>query len=60
MGAIYKAKGEVQALLFSGGFELVAPWGEPQQGPEGYLLLNGDEVYGNNRATFDTSYEIVR
>ena len=49
-----------QVLYFAGGFELVAPWGELQQVPEGYLLLNGTEVYGNNRETFDTSYEIGR
>jgi uncharacterized protein len=60
-GAIYKATGgEAQALYFSGGFELVAPWGELQQAPEGYLLLNEGEVYGNNRETFDTSYVIER
>jgi Patatin-like phospholipase len=58
-GAIYKAKGEVQALYFSGGFDLVAPWGERQQAPQGYLLLNGNEVYGNNRETFAASYQIV-
>ena len=59
-GAIYKAKGDVQVLYFAGGFELVAPWGELQQAPEGYLLLNDAEVYGNNRETFVTSYEIDR
>jgi hypothetical protein len=59
-GAIYKAKGEVRALYLSGGFDLVAPWGERQQAPQGYLLLNGEEVYGNNRDTFVTSYEIDR
>jgi hypothetical protein len=60
VGAIYKAKGDVQALFLAAGFELIAPWGEPQRGPEGYLLLNGQEVYGNNRATFDISYKIER
>jgi uncharacterized protein len=59
-GAIYKAKGTVQALYFGAGFELMAPWGELQKGPDGYVILNGEEVYGNNRTTFDASYKIAR
>jgi patatin-like phospholipase len=59
-GAVYKPKGTVEALYCPAGYELVAPWGEMQQGQEGYLLLNDTEVYGNNRATFDATYEIVR
>jgi hypothetical protein len=58
-GAIYKPKGTVQALHFSAGFEILAPWGEMQQSPDGYLVLNETEVYGNNRQTFDATYEIV-
>ena len=59
-GAIYKPRGTVEALHFSGGFEILAPWGEMQQSEDGYLVLNDAEAYGNNRATFDATYEIVR
>jgi hypothetical protein len=60
LGAIYKPKGTVQALYFSAGFEILAPWGEMQQAQDGYLVLNDTEVYGNNRATFDATYEVLR
>ena len=58
-GAIYRSKGEslVDVLYLSAGFELMAPWGEMQQSADGYLLLNGAEVYGNNRETFDAAYQ---
>jgi hypothetical protein len=61
LGAVYKPKGTVDAdaLHFSAGFELLAPWGEKQQADDGYLLLHDTEVYGNNRATFEATYEIV-
>jgi hypothetical protein len=59
-GETYNVKGEAQVLYFPGGFELVAPWGELQRAPEGYLLLNGEEVYANSRETFVTRYEIDR
>lgn len=55
-GAIHRAKGEVEALRLPGGFDIVAPWGEQQQSPDGYLLLSGDEVYGNNAETFAATY----
>ncbi len=58
-GAIYRAKGAVEALHLPGGFDIIAPWGERQQAPDGYLLLNGEEVYGNNVETFTGTYETV-
>ena len=57
-GAIFKPKGTVQVLYLSGGFELAAPWGEAQQSDQGYVVLNGKEVYGNNRATFAATYAL--
>lgn len=59
-GAIYRPKGAgtIEALYFSAGYELAAPWGELQQSSDGYLLLNDAEVYGNNRETFDATYKI--
>jgi hypothetical protein len=59
LGDIYRAKGVVSALVFPGGFDIVAPWGEGQTGAAGYLLLNGDEVYGNNAETFAATYEVL-
>ena len=58
-GAIYRAKGVVSAIRLTGGFDIAAPWGERQQAPAGYLILNGAEVYGNNAETFEATYELV-
>lgn len=56
-GAMFGAKSVVEALRFSGGLDIAAPWGERQTMPDGYLLRNGDEVYGNERWTFETAYQ---
>ena len=58
-GAIFKAKGTVQAIPLPGGFELIAPWGEQQRAEAGYLLLNGTEVYGNQKETFERTYQLA-
>jgi hypothetical protein len=58
-GAVHRAKGVVEAIRLPGGFEIMAPWGERQQSPEGYLLCNGIEVYGNNAETFEATYKLV-
>ncbi|MGE0699905.1 MAG: hypothetical protein AB7O57_12490 [Hyphomicrobiaceae bacterium] len=57
--AVYRPKGEVLALRVQGGFDIEAPWGEKQRAVDGWLLLNGSEVYGNHRDTFAATYEIV-
>ncbi len=51
-GALFLSRVTVEALHVGGGFEIVAPWGETQQADDGWLLLNGSEVYGNHRDTF--------
>jgi hypothetical protein len=58
-GQFFKAKSAVEAIYLSGGFEILAPWGEMERAPSGYLLLNGNEVYGNNAGTFEATYEIL-
>ena len=58
-GAINRAKGTVEAIRLPGGFDIVAPWGERQTSPAGYLLCNGTDVYGNNAETFAVTYEVV-
>jgi hypothetical protein len=37
----------------------LAPWGQRERAPKGYLLLNGKDVYGNNAGTFEATYEMV-
>jgi hypothetical protein len=58
-GVVCRAKGIVDAISLPGGFDIVAPWGERQTSPSGYLLCNGTEVYGNNAETFAATYDVV-
>ncbi|MFN0218256.1 MAG: hypothetical protein ACKVP4_05520 [Hyphomicrobium sp.] len=58
-GEIYRARGVVEALFVPGGFEIMAPWGEMQRADSGYILKSGDEVYGNNKETFEKTYEVL-
>jgi hypothetical protein len=58
-GRFHTARGTVAALHLSGGFDIVAPWGERQTAPDGYLLLSGQDVYGNNAETFAATYEVA-
>jgi hypothetical protein len=58
-GRFHAARGTVAALHLSGGFDILAPWGERQTAPDGYLMLSGSEVYGNNAETFAATYELV-
>jgi hypothetical protein len=58
-GRFFKAKNLVDAVYLSGGFDILAPWGQKQVAGAGYLLLNGEDVYGNNASTFDATYEIM-
>lgn len=55
-GKVFRPLGTVQALYFSGGFDIQAPWGERQKAKVGYLLLNGTDVYGNHKDTFEATY----
>lgn len=59
LGPVYAAISSVLTLRLPGGFDIVAPWGERQQGARGYLLLNGDEVYGNHVETFEATYALM-
>ena len=59
LGTVYRAKGVVSALRLGGGFDILAPWGERQTGRAGYLILNGQDVYGNNAETFLETYEVL-
>lgn len=58
LGRVYTAKSTVLALRFSGGFDIMTPWGERQTAEDGYLILNDGDVYGNNSETFNATYQI--
>ena len=59
LGLMFSAKATVKAIQIPGGFDLIAPWGERQKSESGYLLLNGTEVYGNQKETFEQTYEVL-
>lgn len=56
-GALYEARGEVEAFAAPGGFEIMAPWGETERAETGYVVLNGEDVYGVAGELFETTYE---
>jgi hypothetical protein len=59
LGAVYRATSVVEAIFFPGGFDIVTPWGERQTAASGWLIRNGDAVYGNHADTFAATYEVV-
>jgi hypothetical protein len=58
-GRLHASSSTVDALHLPGGFAIIGPWGKPQSAPDGYLVRNGTEVYGNNAETFTASYEVI-
>jgi len=58
-GAIYRAKGVVLRHPLPGGLDIAAPWGSRQTASAGYLLCNGEEVYGSSREAFEATYDVV-
>jgi hypothetical protein len=58
-GRIFRSKSLVEAIHLPGGFDILAPWGQRQIAPAGYIVLNGDEIYGNNEETFKATYEVI-
>lgn len=58
-GAVYRSTSIVSAIPLSGGFDIVAPWGERQVITDGCLLCNGSDVYGNCRETFEATYQLL-
>jgi len=59
-GAIHKAMGVVDAIAFPGGFDIVAPWGERQVSERGFILRNGDDIYGIHADAYAATYEEVQ
>src|SRR5262245_19216910 len=58
-GQLFKAKAMIEAIFLSGGFDVLAPWGQKQTAAAGYLVLNDGEVYGNNSETFEATHEVL-
>ena len=58
-GLVFKAKSIVQAVYFANGFDIVPPWGGKQVADEGYLFLNGAEVYGCEAESCHKTYEAL-
>jgi hypothetical protein len=58
-GKFFQSKSVVTAIYLSGGFDIIAPWGRRERAPKGYLLLNGNTVYGNNAQTFEATYDLL-
>ena len=57
-GPLYSARGTVSVLKLPGSFDIVAPWKEHQKGKAGYLIRNGDEIYGIEKSVFHRTYDI--
>lgn len=55
-GASYEARGEIEAFAAPGGFEIMAPWGEMERSANGYIVLNGEDVYGVAGEVFEQTY----
>jgi hypothetical protein len=58
-GAVYRARGLVSAIPLPGGLDIAAPWGERQTASAGYLLCNGEDVYGVGQRAFEGTYEAL-
>src|SRR5262249_56170580 len=57
-GALFSAKGTVSTIELPGSFDILAPWKERQKGKAGYLIRNGEEIYGIEKSIFDRTYDI--
>lgn len=56
LGAVFVALGEVEAFAAPGGFEIMAPWGELERAETGYIVRNGEDVYGVAGEVFENTY----
>jgi predicted acylesterase/phospholipase RssA len=58
LGPLYGAKGMVSVLKLPGSFDILAPWKQRQRGNAGYLIRNGEEIYGIEKSVFHRTYDI--
>ena len=57
-GELFSAKGTVSAIELPGSFDILAPWRERQRGKAGYLIRNGEEIYGIEKSIFHRTHDI--
>ena len=58
-GEIYEPKGQVEAFHAPNGFDIIAPWGEPEHADAGFILKAGSEVYGVVEELFLRTYALI-
>ncbi len=58
-GDLFERRGILEALRLPGAFDVVAPWGERQQGARGWLLLDGGEVSAITDELFSDGYIVL-
>src|SRR5262249_1345698 len=58
LGPLYSPRSTVAALELPGSFDIMAPWKERQRAASGYLIRNGDEVYGVEKSIFHRTYDL--
>ena len=58
-GELYSAKGVVSAIYLPRGFDIVAPWKERQKAQCGYVVRNGQEIYGIEVSAFHATYDLL-
>jgi uncharacterized protein len=57
-GPLFRARGTVAVIELPGSFDIVAPWKEHQRAKAGYLVRNGDEIYGIEKSIFHRTYDV--
>jgi hypothetical protein len=58
-GHVFERRSDLEALRLPGPFDIVAPWGQRQQGLRGWLLLDGGEVSAITDDQFSDSYVVL-
>lgn len=56
-GRIHRPRREIEALALPGGFDILGPWGERQTAERGFLISDGEDVWGNHADTFSATYQ---
>ena len=57
-GPLFRARGTITVVELPGSFDILAPWKERQKAKAGYLVRNGDEIYGIEKSIFHRTYDI--
>ena len=57
-GPLFRARGTITVVELPGSFDILAPWKERQRAKAGYLVRNGDEIYGIEKSIFHRTYDV--